>query len=89
MISLKDFYQMICTEFNEGKGLEYRWTRSDGYWKVTKGFPMGPTRSVLGVHLLKALIYEREMEAMRDEAKKKKAPSRQKKKQPYTKYIGD
>ena len=80
---------MICTEFNEGKGLEYRYTRADGYWKVTKAFPMGPTTSVIGADLLEALTYEREMEAMKDAAKKKKAPSKQKKKQPYTKYLGD
>tara|TARA_R110000782_G_scaffold70117_2_gene140942 strand:+ start:480 stop:713 length:234 start_codon:yes stop_codon:yes gene_type:complete len=77
---------MICTEFNEGKGLEYRWTRSDGYWKMTKGFPSGPRREVQASDLMKLLRYEKEIDAMKD--KKKKEPSRKSKK-PYTKYLGE
>ena len=77
---------MICTEFNEGKPLEYRWTRSDGYWKMTKGFPSGPRREVQASDLMKLLRYEKEIDAMKD--KKKKEPSRKSKK-PYTKYLGE
>jgi hypothetical protein len=87
MISLKDFYQMICTEFNEGKPLEYRWTRSDGYWKMTKGFPSGPRREVQASDLMKLLQYEKEISVMKDK-KQKKAPGKKKNK-PYIKYIGD
>jgi len=28
----------VCDEFNDGKPLEYKFTNSDGYWKMTKGF---------------------------------------------------
>jgi hypothetical protein len=77
---------MICTEFNEGNPLEYRWTRSDGYWKMTKGFPSGPRREVQASDLMKLLQYEKEIDAMKD--KKKKEPSRKSKK-PYTKYLGE
>jgi hypothetical protein len=77
---------MICTEFNEGNPLEYRWTRSDGYWKMTKGFPSGPRREVQASDLMKLLRYEKEINAMKD--KKKKEPSRKSKK-PYTKYLGE
>lgn len=77
---------MICTEFNEGNPLEYRWTRSDGYWKMTKGFPSGPRREVQASDLMKLLRYEKEIDAMKD--KKKKEPSRKSKK-PYTKYLGE
>tara|TARA_R110002126_G_scaffold290435_1_gene447374 strand:+ start:407 stop:640 length:234 start_codon:yes stop_codon:yes gene_type:complete len=77
---------MICTEFNEGNPLEYRWTRSDGYWKMTKGFPSGPRREVQASDLMKLLRYEKEIDVMKD--KKKKEPSRKSKK-PYTKYLGD
>jgi hypothetical protein len=77
---------MICTEFNEGNPLEYRWTRSDGYWKMTKGFPSGPRREVQASDLMKLLRYEKEIDVMKD--KKKKEPSRKSKK-PYTKYLGE
>jgi len=87
MMELKDFYQMICTEFNEGKGLEYRWTRSDGYWKMTKGFPSGPKREVKASDIMQLLKDEKEMNDMKDKSKKK-APGRKTKK-PYTKYLGD
>jgi hypothetical protein len=86
MMQIKDFYQMICTEFNEGNPLEYRWTRSDGYWKMTKGFPSGPRREVQASDLMKLLRYEKEIDVMKD--KKKKEPSRKSKK-PYTKYLGE
>jgi len=77
---------MICTEFNEGNPLEYRWTRSDGYWKMIKGFPSGPRREVQASDLMKLLQYEKEINVMKD--KKKKEPSRKSKK-PYTKYLGE
>ena len=61
---------MICTEFNEGNPLEYRWTRSDGYWKMTKGFPSGPRREVQASDLMKLLRYEKEIDVMKDKKKK-------------------
>ena len=37
-MTLREFYKLICNEFNEGKPLEYKFTDPSGYWKMTKGF---------------------------------------------------
>ena len=37
-LTLREFYKLICNEFNEGKPLEYKFTDPSGYWKMTKGF---------------------------------------------------
>jgi len=74
---------MICNEFNNGKNLEYKWTRPDGYWKMTRGFINGGKS--LDLHLLAKHILE-EKALMKE--KKKEVPSKKKKK-PYIKYKGD
>lgn len=74
---------MICTEFNDGKGLEYRWTRNDGYWKMTKGFPSGGKEISL-----KAVAEALETDRLaKEHRKKKKKPAV--KKVVHTKYKGD
>ena len=86
-MDLRTFYRVMSNLFNNEKGLQYKWTRADGYWKMTKGFINGPTKSVRGVDLLEALQYERWVQEMK---KQKKAPGTNKKnKKPYTKYLGD
>ena len=84
MMELKAFYQWICKEFNEGEPLEYKWTRADGYWKVTKGFPMGG-KSVSLHAVAEAMEYERWLRKEKEQVKKGVA----KKKQQFTKYKGD
>jgi hypothetical protein len=37
-MGLKEFYKLICDEFNDGKPLEYKFTDPSGYWKMTKGY---------------------------------------------------
>ena len=37
-MKLKQFYKLICDEFNDGKPLEYKFTDPSGYWKMTKGY---------------------------------------------------
>ena len=37
-MTLREFYKLVCNEFNEGKPLEYKFTDPGGYWKMTKGF---------------------------------------------------
>lgn len=83
-MTLREFYKLICKEFNKGEPLEYRWTRSDGYWKVTKGFPMNQDKG-MNVHLLAEHILQ-EKALMKE---KKKAVPNKRKKKPYVKYKGD
>jgi len=37
-MKLKEFYKLICAEFNDGKPLEYKFTDPSGYWRMTKGY---------------------------------------------------
>ena len=37
-MKLKEFYKLICVEFNDGQPLDYKFTNPDGYWKMTKGY---------------------------------------------------
>jgi hypothetical protein len=75
---------MICDEFNNGNNLEYKWTRADGYWKMTKGFFNGG-RSVSLHSLAQALKYDKEAK----ELKKKKKKQQPKSKKIVNKYKGD
>ena len=84
MPSLKQFYQDMCDLFNDGKPLEWKWTRADGYWKMTKGFSNVQGKAV-SVHLFaQYLIEERKM--AEDYKKKRKG---RKKKKIYVKYKKD
>ena len=80
-MTLKEFYRMICNEFNDGKNLEYKWTRPDGYWKMTKGFINSGDRG-MSIHFLAQYI--REQKALKKEAKKVKRS-----KKIINKYKGD
>lgn len=82
VLELKEFYKLICDEFNDGKNLEYKWTRADGYWKMTKGFFNGG-RSVSLHAVAEALIYDKQIREMK---KKKKKP---RSKKIINKYKGD
>lgn len=84
ILTLREFYKLICKEFNDGEPLEYKWTRSDGYWKVTKQFPMSQDKG-MSVHILAKYILEEKKMA---KEKKKTVPNKRKKK-PYIKYKGD
>jgi len=74
---------MICDEFNNGKNLEYKWTRADGYWKMTKGFFNGG-RSVSLHAVAEALIYDKQAKEL-----KKKKKQQPKSKKIINKYKGD
>ena len=70
-MTLKEFYTMICDEFNNGNNLKYKWTRADGYWKMTKGFfNVGKECSLHA--LAQALRYDKQAK----EGKKKKERKR-------------
>ena len=82
VMELKEFYTMICDMFNDGKNLEYKWTRKDGYWKMTKGFINGSQKEGSLHALAQFMKEEREMK------KKRKETPVKKKKTPYIKYKG-
>ena len=83
-MTLKEFYRMICNEFNDWRNLEYKWTRPDGYWRMTKGF-INTGNKELSLHTLaKFLQEEKEMKKT-----KETKPTRKKTKKPYIKYKGD
>ena len=37
-MGLKEFYKLICKEFNDGNPLEYKYTEPGGYYRMTKGY---------------------------------------------------
>lgn len=80
---LRDFYKDMCNLFNNGKPLEWKWTRADGYWKMTKGFDNTQGKAV-SVHLFADYILEE-----RRMAEDKKKYKGRKKKKKYIKYSGD
>tara|TARA_R110000787_G_scaffold254163_3_gene359469 strand:+ start:180 stop:563 length:384 start_codon:yes stop_codon:yes gene_type:complete len=82
-MTLKEFYYLIYKEFGNGIPLEYKWTKKDGYWTMTKGFINGTNKS-MSVHDLDQFI--KEEKAMK---KGKKKEPKKKDKKPYTKYSGD
>ena len=77
-MTLKEFYTMICDEFNGGKNLEYKWTRKDGYWKMTKG--QAWNQRFISKNLDQFIKEEKEMKKS-----KEKVPGKKNKK-PYIKY---
>ena len=84
VLNLREFYKLICDEFNDGKNLEYKWTRADGYWKMTKGFFNGG-RSVSLHAVAEVLMYDKQVRERAKEKKKKQPKS----KKVITKYKGD
>lgn len=81
-ITLKEFYRMICDDFNSGGDLEYRFTKPDGYWTMTKGFITTGPRGI-DVHLLAEHIKQIRAAEL---VKKKKSLPKKKKKEVLTKY---
>lgn len=82
-MTLKMFYQLICREFNNSKPLEYKWTRKDGYWKMSKGFINSGGVEQPASYYLEAIKLQQEIE---EESKLKK---KVKSKKVITKYKGD
>jgi len=68
-MELKEFYRLICNEFNNGGDLEYKFTRKDGYWTLTKGF-INTSGRWMSVHRLAEYVKDVK-EARRAAAKKK------------------
>jgi hypothetical protein len=45
-MTLREFYKLMCDEFNDGKPLEYKFTEPGGYYRLTKGFTAHGLREV-------------------------------------------
>lgn len=52
-MTLREFYKLICNEFNDGKPLEYKFTDPAGYWKMTKGYTGHGMREIGAAEYLK------------------------------------
>ena len=84
-MTLKEFYRLICATFNDGEPLPYKYTRKDGYWKMTKGY-MPNVGNEISLHTYaKLLEIDREWRNILKE-KTQAALAKQKMK---TKYKGD
>lgn len=84
---MREVYIMLCNEFNDGKYLDYKYTRKDGYWKMTEGYDNTPYKEMSAkqyLHLCKMIREDQELIA---KSKQKRKAS--KKKQIQTKYVGD
>ena len=86
-MTLREFYKLICNEFNEGKPLEYKFTDPGGYWKMTKGFDGHGLKTIDASQYLKMIAL-----CKRDVAKEHENDVRSRgrpKKKVRNKYVGD
>lgn len=85
-MTLREFYTLICDEFNNGEPLEYKFTEPGGYWKMTKGYTGHGMKEMSSTQWLK--IIKLAKESMADQHKNE-IRSRGRPKKVYTKYVGD
>ena len=85
-MTLREFYKLVCNEFNDGKPLEYKFTDPGGYWKMTKGFDGHGMKEIDASQYLKMIEL-----CKRDVAKEheKEVRSRGRPKKVRNKYVGD
>ena len=86
-MTMREIYIMLCKEFNDGKYLEYKYTRHDGYWKMTKGWDNTPYKVMTAKQYLHLCQMIREDKELLD--KRKEVKQRGRKKKVHTKYVGD
>ena len=84
--TLREFYKLICNEFNEGEPLEYKFTDPSGYWKMTKGFDGHGLKSLRASQFLK-IIQLCKVDLAAEHNKDKRSRGRPKKVR--NKYVGD
>lgn len=85
-MTLREFYKMICKEFNQGEPLPYKYTRKDGYWKMTKGFVNYSNKYLTASQYLKLCQMAREDKEVIELTKAKKTKGKFK---VQNKYKGD
>lgn len=83
-MTLREFYNLVTKEFNDGQPLEYKFTDKDGYWRMTKGFTGHGMKEISASQYLK--IFEM-MKA--DKEMRKATRGRGRPKKVHTKYVGD
>ena len=86
-MTLREFYKLICNEFNEGEPLEYKFTDPGGYWKMTKGFDGHGLKEMKASQWLKMIeLCKRDVEAEhKNDIRSRGRP----KKKVRNKYVGD
>jgi hypothetical protein len=85
-MTLREFYRLICTLFNDGEPLPYKYTRKDGYWKMTKGYIPNRGREISLHTYAKLLEVDREWHNI---LREKTLAMRKQNKKIKTKYKGD
>lgn len=77
-MTVKDFYKSICELFNNGQPLPAKFTRkSDGYWKMTKGYQHFGGVEIPLHHFAELIIIDNEWKKLLQK-KSKKNKSRRK-----------
>jgi len=77
LMTVKDFYKSICELFNNGQPLPAKFTRkSDGYWKMTKGYQHCGGVEIPLHHFAELIIIDKEWKALLEEKNLKKAKKR-------------
>ena len=93
MMTVRDMYVWLCQEFNDGKPLPAKFTRKDGYFKLTKGWQHQAGREVPASSYLEMLKQAREDRAALERSwklsKDKILKARKQKHKVKTKYKGE
>jgi len=72
-MTVKDFYKYICDLFNNGQPLPAKFTRkSDGYWKMTKGYQHFGGVEIPLHHFAELIIIDNEYKKLLQKKSKKK-----------------
>jgi len=85
--TLREFYKLVCNEFNDGKPLEYKFTDPSGYWKMTKGFTGHGLKEIGANQYLKMIeLCKRDVaQEHENDIRSRGRPT----KKVHNKYIGD
>lgn len=86
-MTLREFYKLICNEFNDGQPLDYKFTNPDGYWKMTPGFTGHGMRAITANEYLKIIeMCKRDVESEhKNDTRSRGRPT----KKVRNKYVGD
>ena len=86
-MTLREFYKLICNEFNDGKPLEYKFTDPSGYWKMTKGYTGHGMKEIDASQYLKIVeMCKRDLEQEHQDDKRSRGRPTKKVR---NKYVGD
>ena len=86
-MTLREFYKLICNEFNDGEPLEYKFTDPSGYWKMTKGFT-GHGMKMIGAAQYLKIIELCKLDLAKEHEADRRSRGRPTKKV-QNKYVGD